>query len=286
MSTVVQTRYAPQMQPGVVGMIADMTGWDVSTYICETVAGIGFGLAVSQGVNDKGCVLGGTTTAFRGITVRDVTLDRLPIDPLAAAGTLLAADTYARYQNVAVMSRGTIWVMCYGGGDGGVRAGDPLYYDVNGHFTNSAAGTASVGGVSFANQPAVGDTLTVNGAVWTWVDEPTSGLQLRIGPTLGDSMRTAAATLDASTNAGTQVMNFRSAPSTSGPPGLGSGADSIIYSNVADGLTTYTITSDTAGATVTPMQAGVAAAVLITGGYWKSSAIAGQIAKVSLGIQR
>ena len=39
-------------------------------------------------------------------------------------------------------------------------------------------------------------------------------------------------------------------------------------------------------ATVTAMAGGSAAATAIVGGYWKSSVIAGQIGKISLGIQR
>jgi hypothetical protein len=44
----VQTTYPTNISPAVAGQPASMSGWDVDTKICETAAGIGFGLAVSQ----------------------------------------------------------------------------------------------------------------------------------------------------------------------------------------------------------------------------------------------
>lgn len=290
MSTVVQTVYKPQIIAATVGMIADEASADVMTRICETSAGIGFGLAVCLGtLSDKGAVLGGTTTgAFLGVSVRDVTLDRLPIDPLAADQSLIAADTYGQYSNMAVLTRGNIWVTCYGGGSAGVKSGDPLGYDTNGHFTNSAAtqGTFSFGSTTFTQNPAVGDTLVVNGDTWTWASAITSGLQLLVGATLGDSIRMAATTLEASTSTNTTVMQYSYFPySPAGAP-EGSGANTLQYANETVGTGVFTITSSTTGATVTAMTAGVALSVAVVGGYWKTHAIAGQIAKISLGIQR
>jgi hypothetical protein len=285
MSTVVQTSYRPQIRPGVVGMIASETGWEASTRICETAGGIGFGLAVSQGtLSDKGVVLGGSN--FMGISIRDVALDRLPIDPLAADNTLIAADTYGQYMDMGVLSRGDIWVQCFGAGSGGVKAGDALYYDANGHFTNSASGSASFGQVTFTTNPSVGDTLVINGTTWTWVSAITTGNQLLIGATLGDSIRNAAATLEASSDTNTTLMQYRAYPPSPGGAGEGSGSNTITYAAEAVGTTVYTITSNTPGATVTAMTAGTASATAIVGGYWKSGAIAGDIARVSLGIQR
>ena len=95
------TRYQPVAQNG---MLADETNWAADTRIVETAAGIGFGLAVSQGVNDKGCIIGGS--AFVGVTRADQTL------PQAAGITTI--DIYPQYDNAAVLTMGDIWVYCYG----------------------------------------------------------------------------------------------------------------------------------------------------------------------------
>jgi hypothetical protein len=58
----VQSAYNRYMVMGQVGTPASETGWDVDTRIFEDASppvGLGFGLAVSQGVGDRGCVVGG-----------------------------------------------------------------------------------------------------------------------------------------------------------------------------------------------------------------------------------
>jgi hypothetical protein len=83
---------APQIRAGLVGMIADEVEHSVTTRLCETTAGIGFGLAVSQGTGDKGCILGGS--AFIGVTVRDIALSLSPVDPLTADGSYNTSSVY------------------------------------------------------------------------------------------------------------------------------------------------------------------------------------------------
>jgi len=83
-------------------MLADMVNWDADTRIVETAAGIGFGLAVSQGTNDDGCVIGGSAPV--GVTRADQTLPQ-------AAGTTV--DKYAQYDNAGVLTKGDIWVFAY-----------------------------------------------------------------------------------------------------------------------------------------------------------------------------
>lgn len=96
--SVVQSTYANNIAKGLPGMPATETGWDIDTRNVETVAGIGFGLAVSQGAADRGVIIGGTTAGFRGVTVRDVTLQSSQ------------ADKYLDGQEAGVMVRGDIWV--------------------------------------------------------------------------------------------------------------------------------------------------------------------------------
>ena len=92
----VQDTYTARIEKARAGMIAG-SDFNTKTGICETVAGIGFGLAVSQGANsDQGVVLGGASKLL-GVSVRDITLGA-------------EIDAYPRYANVGYLSRGQIWV--------------------------------------------------------------------------------------------------------------------------------------------------------------------------------
>lgn len=283
MNTVVQSTYRFGIAPGLPGMIASMTDSEVATRICETAAGIGFGLACGQGAGDKGAVLGGAN--FVGISVRDITLAGNPVGMNAV--NPVPVDMYGQYGNMAVMSRGDMWVTCRGGGATGVHAGDALFYDqTSGFFTNSASGAAASGMVTYSGQPAAGDTLVINGTTWTWVDTITTGNQLLRGATLGDSLRNAANTLGASADTNTAVLQYSYTPFS--PAGQGSAGNALVYAaeTVGTAGNAIAVTTNTAGATVTAMAGGSAAATAVPGGYWKTSAIAGNLARVSLGIQR
>jgi hypothetical protein len=101
LSAPVQTTYPTEMPIGFSGMPATMVGWDADSYIVETVAGIGFGRAVSQSTNSERCViLGGTQVNFRGVAYRDITLP--PKSP-AFAG-------YPQYETAGICRRGDIWL--------------------------------------------------------------------------------------------------------------------------------------------------------------------------------
>lgn len=121
----VQTAYASNMQPGKPGMVANMTNWDADTLLCETVAGIGFGKAVGQGSDPKGGRIGAAAaTGFRGVSVRDVTLE------------ISAGDKYVQGQNMAVLTEGDIWVIA----TAAVQAGqDVTFHKDNGTFSTVAA---------------------------------------------------------------------------------------------------------------------------------------------------
>lgn len=113
----VQSTYSENMRAGLPGLVSG-SDFDIDTGNCETAAGLAFGIAVSQGAADKGVIIGGTLLGFRGITVRDVTLESDQ------------SDKYAQYQNVGVLTRGKIWVTVATA----VAAHDPV------HFT-AATGT-------------------------------------------------------------------------------------------------------------------------------------------------
>lgn len=124
MVNVVQSTYKATLDPGRPGLISG-SDYDVDTGIVETVAGIGFGLAVSQGAGDLGVIIGGTRLGYRGITVRDVTLESAQV------------DKYAQYQNAGILTKGKIWVAP----SHSVVAGDPVYFvAATGVLTNQSGG--------------------------------------------------------------------------------------------------------------------------------------------------
>lgn len=95
-----QTTYNETMKDNSPGTVAgNFDNARTSTGTCETVAGIGFGLAVSRGtLSDRGTIIGGTLTAFRGCSIKDATLS-------PANG-----DKYAQYNSMGVLESGEIWV--------------------------------------------------------------------------------------------------------------------------------------------------------------------------------
>lgn len=117
----IQTTYSENIRAGLPGLVVG-SDYNIDTGNVETAAGIGFGLAVSQGAADKGIIIGGTLAGFRGITVRDVTLESAQ------------ADEYSQYQNAGVLVRGKIWVTV----GAAVAAGDPVHFvAATGAFTNT-----------------------------------------------------------------------------------------------------------------------------------------------------
>ena len=96
------TRYQPIAQNG---MLADTVNFTADTRIVETAAGIAYGLAVSQGVNPDGIIIGGS--AFVGVTRTDITLPR--------SDTFTSGpDVYQQNDNAGVLVMGDIYVFCYG----------------------------------------------------------------------------------------------------------------------------------------------------------------------------
>jgi hypothetical protein len=283
-NTVLQDRYSPQIQPAFAGMIADMVEYSIQTRVNETVAGIGFGLAVGQGTRDKGCVLGGAS--FLGISVIDKTQVLSPIDPLS--GNLDALDVYGMRKNVAVLSRGHVWVLA----GSVIAANDGLFYNsTNGGFSNSASGQAAYGSVMLSQQPADGNTLVINGATLTFKAAAPLGTDgVLIGPTLGDTVLNAANVLNGSVTVGFSALKYSAFPASPGGAGQGSGANTIMIASKTVGTAGNAFALNagtTSGVTLSgaTLSGGTAAATAITGGRWLTTAIAGQLAKVSLALQ-
>lgn len=147
---VVQSSYATRMTRGIAGMVADMNNFKAESRICETAAGIGFGLVVGRGSGDMGAVLGaGAAGQFLGITVRDTTL-------IGAT-----ADKYAQYDTMSVLTEGDIW--CAPGS--AVNDGDDVTYVA----TTGVLSSAATSGSQFA----------ITGA--RWLDSSSTLARVRLG---------------------------------------------------------------------------------------------------------
>lgn len=129
----VQTSYSERIRAYFNGQVVDETNRDGESLTCETAAGIGFGCAVSKGSAEKGGVLGGAVTDFRGVAVRDVTV--------RPSGT----DEYAQYDTMDVLFRGDVAVPL----KNDVAAGGAAYYDATTGLWDDAA-SGNVGPVKGA----------------------------------------------------------------------------------------------------------------------------------------
>ena len=105
----VQSDYADNVAVGYLGAIANQEPRNLISRNVEDSGGIDFALAVMQGSEDKGCVVGDGTD-FLGVTVRDQSVEAN--DP----------DTFEFQSSARIMTEGVIWVE----NSGGVNAGDPV----------------------------------------------------------------------------------------------------------------------------------------------------------------
>lgn len=116
----VQSTYPDNIAAAVAGQRADESPADFISRNVETEAGIGFGVGVMQGVEDRSCILSDGSTLL-GITVRERSVD--PATP----------SVFAENDSARLMTRGAIYVT----NSGGVSAGDPVHVLNNGVFANS-----------------------------------------------------------------------------------------------------------------------------------------------------
>jgi hypothetical protein len=134
MATAVQDTYQENLTAAQVGQL-NGCDYDVESGIVEEANGIAFGLAVAQGTADKGIIIGGTTTTFRGASVRDVTLGA-------------ETDSYAENANIGVVTRGVVWVSP----SAAVSANDAVYFTAaTGRFTNVSGGNVLVKGARWVD---------------------------------------------------------------------------------------------------------------------------------------
>jgi hypothetical protein len=238
MSTVVQSRYTPMQKKGLPGLIVDEAGYQTSTRRCDSNA-IGFGVAVSDGL-DGTAILGGD--ALLGITARDVTLNGVTLDPVGNAPPA-QADVYDRYRNMAVLTRGHIWVQPANA----VAAGDPVYIDyATGDIGNSASGRSATGYIEFAQQPEAGDTVTLGGQAITFKASGAvaANLEVNIAQTLSDTLTRLAAMLNDSANTTIDDATYAATPAG------GANRLDISYDTPGSGGNAFGVATDVAGATV------------------------------------
>lgn len=116
MAPTIQTTYPNDIPVAYAGAIADeQADFNLISRTVEDSGGIAFGLAVIQGTDDDGIVVG-DGTGFLGVTVRDQSVD--PADP----------NEFAYQDSARIMTKGTIWIA----NDGGVSAGDPVSVGADG----------------------------------------------------------------------------------------------------------------------------------------------------------
>lgn len=144
---VVQTTYEAATPKLVAGLVVSQdTVTNVISRTVEDAAGIGFGLVVCQGANDRGIIKpAGGAAAYRGITVRSRTVDAD------------APDLYKQNDpNAEVMTKGVVAVTA----SVAVSAGDAAYFvDATGVITNVSTGNVAIPGGIFDADAGIGELV-------------------------------------------------------------------------------------------------------------------------------
>jgi hypothetical protein len=237
--------------PGA-GFESQMQGYSNITRLVETVAGIPFGRAVSQGTGDKQAILGGTK--FLGVSVMDQLRDPSLI------GNTVPFDYYEYRANMAVKTRGPIVVVNNSGG--AVAPEDPVYWDAaTGRFAN-IEGAVSVGAPAFSG--------TGNG-VLTKAGTPYGANHVPGTYTI----RVVAA----AANAGRFVVIDPQGDEV-GEGNVGTAFAGPVAFTIADGSTDFIV-----GDQFTLLLS-VASQGPVPGATWKTTAADGALAEIHLGIQK
>lgn len=120
---VVQNTYTDTIAAGHAGMIANGETSNRITRTIQDVAGIGFGRAAFQGPGDHDCTATPTAGQLLGITIAHEALGLLPGQ---------TPDIYARYENVPILTLGSILVIA----GANVADREQAYVTPAGAFTN------------------------------------------------------------------------------------------------------------------------------------------------------
>lgn len=148
-----QTSYSIKQPKAYAGLVYAQSPHDIVSRDVETVAGIGFGVAVSRGT-DKERQIDAGGADFIGITIRS-------LDKEGAANT--GAIQWNETESAGVLRTGYIWTAC----PAGCNPGDAVKY------TNAT-------GVIDAGAPVAGETAIAN-AQWETVAAAGGLAVIRIG---------------------------------------------------------------------------------------------------------
>ena len=131
----IQTTYTDNIAAGYPGLVVDMGQANSISRLVEDAAGIGFGIAVFQGVADRG-ITATPGTLFQGISIADKSLVLL-----APTGTITGTvDTYPQRATAGLQQKGTIWVNA----GGAVAAGAPAYVTSGGIWTSTSTNNTAI----------------------------------------------------------------------------------------------------------------------------------------------
>ena len=143
---VTQTNYTDRMDAGVAGAIVNTEPNVLISRSVEKAEGLGFGVPVAQGANDKGCTDTNGKTAVLGVTA----IDR------GVGGTTV--DTFTQGESARIMTKGVIWVVA---GEA-VAAGDSVYVTAStGAFKKTATGNVAIPNARFDTSAANGGLVQV-----------------------------------------------------------------------------------------------------------------------------
>lgn len=145
-----QTSYSIKQPKAYAGLVYAQAPHDIVSRDVETVAGIGFGVAVSRGTNlERQVVAGGT--AFLGITIRS-------LDKEGAANT--GAIQWNEKEAAGILRDGYIWAVC----PSGCNPGDPVnYVNATGVLDSGAAvaGETALDGAQWETIAAAGELAVI-----------------------------------------------------------------------------------------------------------------------------
>ena len=145
-----QTSYSIKQPKAYAGLVYAQAPHDIVSRDVETVAGIGFGVAVSRGTDlERQIVAGGT--AFLGITIRS-------LDKEGAANT--GAIQWNEKEAAGILRDGYIWAVC----PSGCNPGDPVnYVNATGVLDSGAAvaGETALDGAQWETVAAAGELAVI-----------------------------------------------------------------------------------------------------------------------------